>query len=196
MPALLQKGIAMSRSSFSLLSVMIAAGLCLAAEKNALAQDLAMKVCGDKWQAAKAAGTTGGTTWPKFLTECRSAGVKAEPDKIVPAAQVGPPVVPAAQAANVSEGPVLTDARVPVRPTATRRRSAEASKADAPQPRGKIVFPTSVPVKFAELRPGAGRQKACSEQYQANKSADANGGLRWREKGGGYWRLCNRQLKA
>ncbi|MDB5649036.1 MAG: hypothetical protein JWL62_556 [Hyphomicrobiales bacterium] len=38
------------------------------------AQESIMKQCGDKWQAAKAAGTTGGTTWPKFLSECRSGG--------------------------------------------------------------------------------------------------------------------------
>ncbi len=31
-----------------------------------------MKVCGDQWQAAKAAGTTNGETWPQFLAQCRA----------------------------------------------------------------------------------------------------------------------------
>ena len=31
-----------------------------------------MKECGAQWQAAKAAGTTNGQTWPQFLKECRS----------------------------------------------------------------------------------------------------------------------------
>ena len=30
-----------------------------------------MKVCGAQWQAAKAAGTTNGETWPQFLAQCR-----------------------------------------------------------------------------------------------------------------------------
>ena len=31
-----------------------------------------MKRCGAQWQAAKAAGTTGGATWPQFLKACRT----------------------------------------------------------------------------------------------------------------------------
>jgi hypothetical protein len=30
-----------------------------------------MRQCGAQWQAAKAAGTTGGATWPQFLKACR-----------------------------------------------------------------------------------------------------------------------------
>lgn len=30
-----------------------------------------MKTCGDQWQAAKAAGTANGETWPQFLSQCR-----------------------------------------------------------------------------------------------------------------------------
>ena len=31
-----------------------------------------MKQCGEQWQAAKAAGTTNGATWPQFLAQCRA----------------------------------------------------------------------------------------------------------------------------
>ena len=31
-----------------------------------------MKQCGAQWQAAKAAGTTAGATWPRFLKSCRA----------------------------------------------------------------------------------------------------------------------------
>ena len=31
-----------------------------------------MKQCGTQWQAAKAAGTTNGLTWPQFLSQCRA----------------------------------------------------------------------------------------------------------------------------
>jgi hypothetical protein len=28
--------------------------------------------------------------------------------------------------------------------------------------------------------------------YQANKATNANGGLKWMQKGGGYWSECNK----
>jgi hypothetical protein len=31
-----------------------------------------MKMCGDQWKAAKAAGATNGETWPQFLAQCRA----------------------------------------------------------------------------------------------------------------------------
>jgi hypothetical protein len=42
----------------------------LSASKAAYAQSV-MKLCGDKWKATKAAGTTNGETWPQFLPQCR-----------------------------------------------------------------------------------------------------------------------------
>ncbi len=35
-----------------------------------LAADLKRKACANDWQAAKAAGTTGGKKWPQFLSAC------------------------------------------------------------------------------------------------------------------------------
>ena len=42
----------------------------LSASKAAYAQSV-MKLCGEQWKAAKAAGTTNGETWPQFLAQCR-----------------------------------------------------------------------------------------------------------------------------
>jgi hypothetical protein len=36
----------------------------------------------------------------------------------------------------------------------------------------------------------------CLDQYNANKATNANGGMRWIERGGGYYSECNRRLKA
>ena len=36
----------------------------------------------------------------------------------------------------------------------------------------------------------------CLDQYYANKDSDALGGLRWIQKGGGYYSLCNAKLKG
>ncbi len=54
---------------------LIALGVVLAGPRPADAQSV-MKQCGNQWQAAKAAGTTNGQTWPQFLAACR-ANLKA-----------------------------------------------------------------------------------------------------------------------
>ncbi len=36
----------------------------------------------------------------------------------------------------------------------------------------------------------------CLEQYHANKQAGTLGDIRWIEKGGGYYKLCNARLKG
>jgi hypothetical protein len=54
-----------------------------------------MKQCGVQWQAAKAAGTTNGETWPQFLRDCRVrlASTASAPSQggFAPAAPVPPP---------------------------------------------------------------------------------------------------------
>lgn len=130
-------------------------------------QDGAMKICGEKWQVAKASGATNGATWPKFLAECRAG---------LPANAVRVPNNP-----NKSE-------RSPVTPVADPPAGVKAA--------GIPVFPAAIAPQFAELRPAQARQKTCSAQYQANKANGGNAGLNWLEKGGGYWSQCNKKLKG
>ena len=133
----------------------------------AQAQDAVMKACGEQWQAAKASGTSLGVTWPVFLAECR-----------------------AAQAQKPVEGPG---------PVSAPKRSPMPKPEPAAQPNrpaGTPKFPTKIEPQFADLRPSQARQKTCSAQYQANKADGGNAGLKWREKGGGYWSLCNQRLKS
>jgi hypothetical protein len=40
------------------------------------------------------------------------------------------------------------------------------------------------------------RRKTCLDQYKANKTGDANGGLKWLQKGGGYYSQCVKKLKT
>jgi hypothetical protein len=58
------------------------------------------------------------------------------------------------------------------------------------------VFPSSIDSKFEKLKPAQARMKTCAAQYQANKATNANAGLRWVQKGGGYWSQCNKKLKG
>lgn len=61
---------------------------------------------------------------------------------------------------------------------------------------GKAVFPKAIDSKYAGLKPGAARRKTCSDQYNANKASNGNGGMKWIMKGGGYYSACNKALKG
>jgi hypothetical protein len=43
---------------------------------------------------------------------------------------------------------------------------------------------------------GKARMHTCLDQYKPNKANNANGGLKWIQKGGGYYSACNKRLKA
>jgi hypothetical protein len=79
--------------------------------------------------------------------------------------------------------------------------TGSAAKASA-APTGTIavaanaVFPTAVDAKYSSEKPGRARRKTCLDQYKANKTANANGGLRWLQKGGGYYSQCVKKLKG
>ncbi|MGL4397113.1 MAG: hypothetical protein ACRCS9_11285 [Hyphomicrobium sp.] len=78
--------------------------------------------------------------------------------------------------------------------------SAPASAAAvAPQPKiiaGPAAFPKSIATKYASEKPAKARLHTCLDQYKANKVANANGGMKWIEKGGGYYSACVKKLKA
>lgn len=60
------------RTSFIRLASGIAIGVVVAlAGSTAASAQSVMRVCGDQWKQAKAAGATNGETWPQFLAQCR-----------------------------------------------------------------------------------------------------------------------------
>jgi|CXWK01.1.fsa_nt_gi hypothetical protein len=61
---------------------------------------------------------------------------------------------------------------------------------------GGAVFPKAVDPKYAKEKPGKARMHTCRDQYKVNKAANANGGMKWIQKGGGYYSACNKVLKA
>src|SRR5262249_34925877 len=70
---------------------------------------------------------------------------------------------------------------------------APAPSAAAPS---NAVFPSAVDSKYSSEKAGTARMHTCRDQYNANKANNANGGLRWIQKGGGYYSECNKRLKA
>ena len=61
---------------------------------------------------------------------------------------------------------------------------------------GNATFPSAVDPKYSSLSAGKQRFKTCDDQYNANKATNANGGLKWIQKGGGYYSECNKRLKG
>jgi hypothetical protein len=59
------------------------------------------------------------------------------------------------------------------------------------------VFPTAISPKYAnEKDPDKARKLTCADQFTANKPTNANGGLKWIEKDGGYYGECVSRLKG
>jgi hypothetical protein len=58
------------------------------------------------------------------------------------------------------------------------------------------VFPTTVAPKYSAEKPEKARTLTCADQFTANKATNANGGLKWIEKSGGYYSECIVRLKG
>jgi len=68
--------------------------------------------------------------------------------------------------------------------------------ATAPKASGNAVFPTAISPKYSSESAGKARMHTCLDQYNANKTGTGNGGLKWIQKGGGYYSECNKRLKG
>jgi hypothetical protein len=71
-----------------------------------------------------------------------------------------------------------------------------APPVSAPVATGNAVFPSAVSPKYASESPGKARMATCLDQYRLNKANNGNGGLKWIQKGGGYYSECNKRLKG
>jgi len=80
-------------------------------------------------------------------------------------------------------------------PAAPKAAEAKPAAAPAPMPVGNAVFPSAIDPKYAKESAGKARMHTCVDQYNANKATNANGGLKWIQKGGGYYSECNKKLK-
>ncbi|MBX5212292.1 hypothetical protein HJB83_32210 [Rhizobium sp. NZLR11] len=59
-----------------------------------------------------------------------------------------------------------------------------------------VKFPKAVDKKYSSETPAKGRLHTCVDAYHAAKDAGSLGDLKWIQKGGGYWSLCNTSIKA
>jgi hypothetical protein len=151
----------------------VAASAFAAFAATAPAQALTTQECSAKYQAAKTAGTLNGQKWNDFRkAQC--------------AADATPMAAPAAAPAPAPAAPKQAETKPMAPPPAT-----------APaMPSGPAMFPMMVNQKYAQESAGKARMHTCLDQYNANKETNGNGGLKWIQKGGGYYSECNKRLKG
>lgn len=185
---------------------------------------LTMQECSAKYQAAKDAGTLGGLSWnayrkvqcgadtpaqapAKAATSQKDASSKkkaktASSDELksLTMQQCGAKYQ-AAKDAGVDNGMKWNDFRkAECGPGADLSALSTDGDRDPPAPtiaapRG-IIFPKSISSKFLNESAGKARMRTCLEQYHTLKDKNALNGLKWIQKGGGYYSLCNARLKS
>ncbi|MFT8718238.1 hypothetical protein [Acetobacter sp.] len=136
------------------------------------------KECHAQFKAAKEGGTLGTQTYKEFKA-AQCAGSEAEAD-------------------DKADTPAKTDAAATPAAAEEKTAATKASekKSSAPAYTGNAVFPSKVSSKYSSLSAGKARMKTCVDQYNANKATGANAGLKWIQKGGGYYSVCNKHLKG
>jgi hypothetical protein len=174
------------------------------------AHALSMHECSIKYQAAKTAGTLNGMKWNEFReSQCGTETTAA------PAPAAAPLPTPTAHGLSMRE----CSAKYQTAKTAGTLNGmkwnefrktecgAETTAAPAPSPvpaptrsaapvTGNAVFPSAVNPKYSSESAGKARMETCLDQYRANKANNANGGLKWIQRGGGYYSECSRRLKG
>ncbi len=159
------------RAKFLLCAVAMSGYAAFAAVSPA--QALSMSECSAKYKAAKADGSLNGQKWADFRKAQCAADAAATPAAApAPAPAAAPPPAPKTAAAP------------------------PAAPAAPPMAMGNAVFPSVINPKYAQESAGKGRMHTCVDQYNANKATNGNGGLKWIQKGGGYYSECNKHLKG
>jgi hypothetical protein len=100
-----------------------------------------------------------------------------------------------AKAAGTLNGATWNDFRKRQCDLAPAKR-AKSAASDSIVVASNAVFPSAVDSKYSSEKPGRARRKTCLDQYKANKASNANGSLKWLQKGGGYYSQCVKKLKG
>ncbi|MES0095615.1 hypothetical protein [Mesorhizobium sp. M0019] len=192
-----------------------------AASSDDAAPGLTAKECSTKYQAAKAAGTLNGMKWNDFRkSECAAGATAAAQPAAAPAKATTAAATDtdkglsmadcsakyqAAKAGNTLNGMKWNDFRKSqcgagaadddTLPAPDAKYTGDPQPPTITAPQG-VKFPTAISKKYATETPAKGRMHTCLDLYYANKDANTLGGLRWIQKGGGFYSLCNAKLKS
>lgn len=143
---------------------------CATALSLPSAHAMTVKECHEKFKEAKTANTLKGQSFKEF--KASSCDVATTPASAAPKA-----ATPTTPASAEAPKPAKSVAATEVAPS-------------------NATLPSAVAPQYAKLSAGKARMQTCLDQYNANKASNANGGLKWIEKGGGYYSVCNKRLKG
>lgn len=74
----------------------------------------------------------------------------------------------------------------------TQPARSEASRSEAVR---RLVFPVALASEFGDRKPWEARMRTCLKSYHESKKAGTLYGVKWVEKGGGYYSLCSARLR-
>ena len=141
------------------------------------AQALTPQECSAKYQAAKTAGTLDGQKWNDFRKAQCGADATAAPTAAAARRSGSGRRAEGSRQESIQEG--SQGGCAPAR----LRQALQSSR-------------TAVDPKYSKENAGEARMHTCVDQYNANKASNANGGLKWIQKGGGYYSECTKKLKG
>ena len=172
------------------LASLVLAGALAASTTGASA--LGLKDCSDKYGVAKEAGKLAGKTWNEFRkSEC---GTDAKP--VVETKPADAKAAAPAKAEAAKPAAPKVEAKPEVKPEAKKADAKPATAAPSTTTVGSTVFPKGLDAKYASEKASKQRFHTCLDQYKINKAGNGNGGMKWIQKGGGYYSECNKRLKA
>lgn len=147
------------------------------------------KVCYEQFSEAKKAGKLTEKNFKEYKAAHCDAKGAVNTSKPATTNETNKGVAPAGGASN----------NVPAK-EAAKEPGKESAKKDtvekAPVIAGDVVFPDKIDSQFDKEKEGTARMHTCQKQYNANKASAKNGGLKWIQKGGGYYSECNKHLKS
>ena len=140
-----------------------------------------------------------GSPAPVVLAQA-SAPPAAEPPPAATAAPKGPAttvVAPAEKSALSTPACGVKYLEAKVSGKLAGRKWVDFRRDECGKHETTAVFPTEISPKYTgEKDLDKARTKTCADQFTANKATNANGGLVWVEKDGGYYAECIIRLKG
>ncbi len=199
-------------------AALLALGIALPGLSAANAESV-MKICGDQWKAAKAAGTTNGETWPQYLSQCRAqqnnagmgggmAPTSAAPAPTTAQAPMAGKTTSQCNAEYAANKAAIRAAGQTKREFVAACRSGNETipqgsaaapaptpaPASAPAPSGGSLFPWQQTASRSCARAGPGQlQRACAPS-QKRIGATGTVPLPWRDRGLGQRALAHLPL--
>jgi hypothetical protein len=133
----------------------------------------------------------------KAPTGAASAPATEQPSAAAPAPRASTVAAPADKAALSTAACTVKYLEAKVAGKLQGHKWVDFRREECGKKETTAVFPTAISPKYdGEKDLDRARTKTCADQFTANKASNANGGLVWVAKDGGYYAECIMRLKG